>query len=160
MWVQLKFQCSSFCWPTWSPLCACVCQGSARELDSFMQILGLPHPGSLSYSVVPYFPAVMMVLHSVFWFFKQAGLWIFPTVLATLHGTRLKDKNWGNLFSVISLLPSVHSPLTSVSFVHSPVASSGCFCLEIIVVTWAEGIYLVILETSNWFLKLSCIISE
>lgn len=44
------------------------------ELDSFMQILGLPHSGSLSYGVVPYFPAVMMVLHSVFWFFKPVGL--------------------------------------------------------------------------------------
>ena len=75
---------------------------SQRSTQSFVQILGLPPSSSLFCDVRRYFPLVMVSLNRWTLFFSsssQQDCELFIGILAALHSTRLKDKNWRNLSS-------------------------------------------------------------
>ena len=78
---------------------------SQRSTQSFVQILGLPPTSSLFCDVRRYFPLVMVSLNRWTLFFSsssQQDCELFIGILAALHSTRLKDKNWRNLSSAFS----------------------------------------------------------
>ena len=90
---------------------------SQRSTQSFVQILGLPPSSSLFCDVQRYFPLVMVSLNRWTLFFSsssQQDCELFIGILAALHSTRLKDKNWRNLSSAFS------------SWVSAPLIC--CFC--------------------------------
>ena len=132
---------------------------SQRSTQSFVQILGLPPTSSLFCDVRRYFPLVMVSLNRWTLFFSsssQQDCELFIGILAALHSTRLKDKNWRNLSSAFSSWVSAPLQHMLLLFILQCSSLQVVVSVSVLSLLWVQRVDLRELQFSSVQL-LSCV---